>query len=64
MSELRVDHCPACMAPLSLTPKSDTDDYVVTCPHCMADVPVQPEQITFRFGGPPADKPRLGHSHG
>jgi hypothetical protein len=63
MSELRVDHCPACMAPLSLTPKSDTD-YVVTCPHCMADVHAQPEQITFRFGSPPADKPRLGHSHG
>jgi hypothetical protein len=46
------------MAPLALSVKSDDDDYVVTCPRCMAEVHVQPEGITFRVGGQPADKPR------
>lgn len=46
------------MVPLALTAKSHDDDYVVTCPRCLAEVNVQPEGITFRVGGQPADKPR------
>lgn len=46
------------MAPLALSPKRGDDDYVVACPRCGAEVHVQPNGITFDFGGQPADKPR------
>jgi hypothetical protein len=52
------DRCPLCMAPLALSVKRTDDDYVVTCPRCMAEVHVQPEGITFRVGGQPANLPR------
>lgn len=52
------DRCPVCMVPLALSTKRDDDDYVVTCPRCMSEIHVEPEGITFRFGGQPGDKPR------